>query len=417
MKRTLLSLFILTIACRSAMQTVETSTDPAKNLLIEVLNATPGLQPFIQGKDSLRIQIVYTKIDRDSKNQPHFTDYHFNVDPNSYFYPASTVKMPIAFLALEKLNALRDKGIDRNTTMVTDSSFNGEEVAYTLPSAKDSKASIAHYIKQIFLVSDNDAFNRLYEFLGQEYIYDQLRKKGLNNAVIRHRLAIIRSAEQNRHTNPVSFYDTAGNVLYDQPAQLSNAVFPQFNDKLGRGYYSGGKLVDQPFDFSLKNHIALTDLHQAMKAMLFPRSMNKDQRFNISEEDRQFVLRYMSSFPRESKYPYYDTAEYPDDYAKFLGRQILPNANIRIFSKSGWAYGFLTDVSYVIDLENKVEFMLSATILCNSDGIFNDDNYDFEKTGYPFMQALGKAVYQYELKRQRKHQPDLSAFKLDYTQE
>ncbi len=388
-----------------------------KNSLVEILNSTPELQPFIQNKDSLRLQIVYTKIERDSKNGPHFTDYTFNVNANQYFYPASTVKMPIAFLALQKLNELRANGIDRNATMVTDSSFAGEEIAYTVPSAKDSKASIAHFIKQIFLVSDNDAFNRLYEFLGQEYIYDQLREKGLNNSVIRHRLAIVRSAEQNRHTNPVSFYDTSGNVLYHQPAQTSNAKFPEFNDKLGIGYYSGGKLVSQPFDFSLKNHVSLADLHQTLKAMMFPEAMKKDQCFNISEDDRNFVLQWMSSFPRESKFPYYDSTEFPDDYVKFFAKRILPNSNIRIFNKPGWAYGFLSDVAYIVDFENKVEFMLSATILCNSDGIFNDDKYDFEKTGYPFMQILGQAVYQYELKRQRKHSPDLSGFKFDYTQE
>jgi hypothetical protein len=416
MKRTLVAIVVITIACTSAMQTTtETSADPAKNILLDILNGSPELQAFTGNKDSLNIQIIYTRIDRDSRNEPHFTDYIFNVDPKKYFYPASTVKMPVAFLALEKISELQDKGIDKYTTMITDSSFSGQEVAYTQPMAEDSKACVAHFVKQIFLVSDNEANNRLYELLGQEYLNDQLRKKGFNNSYIRHRLSSPLNPEQNRHTNAVSFVDTAGNILYDQPAQYSTAVFPAFNDKLGTGYLSGGKLVNEPFDFSLKNHVALADLHQVLRAMLFPGAVKKNQRFNVSEDDRNFLLKWMSSFPRESNYPYYDTTEYPDDYVKFLGRGILPNPNIRIFSKSGWAYGFLTDIAYVADFEHNVEFQLSATILCNGDGIFNDDKYEFETVGYPFMSALGKAVYRYELKRQRKLTPDLSGFRFDYS--
>lgn len=373
--------------------------------------------PFIQNKDSLNIQVIYTRIDRNAKNNPIFTDHTFNLENAKYFYPASTVKMPIAFLALEKLNQLRDKGIDRNTVMITDSSFSGQEVAYTQPLAQDSKGSIAHYVKQIFLVSDNDASNRLYEFLGQQNIYDQLKKKGFENTVIRHRLAVFLSPEQNKHTNPVSFCDTSGVTIYDQPAQYSNAVFPKFDIKTGKGYHSGGKLVNEPFDFSLKNNVSLTDLHNILRSMIFPLAVMPEQRFNISEDDRKFLLRWMSSYPKESKYPFYDTLEYPDTYTKFFGRSILPDSNIRIFSKAGWAYGYLTDVAYIVDLENNIEFMLSATILCNSDGIFNDDKYDFAKTGYPFMQRLGEIVYQYELKRKRKHNPDLSSFRFDYSHE
>jgi hypothetical protein len=323
--------------------------------------------------------------------------------------------MTAAFLALEKLQQLKAAGVDKYTTMVTDSSFTGEQVAYTQPQAMDSKASIAHYIKQIFLVSDNDAFNRLYEFLGQEYIYDQLRKKGYHHSIIRHRLAIILSQEQNRHTNPVRFFDTAGNLLHEQKEQYSKATFPVFDNKMGKGHHSKGKLVNEPFDFSLKNNVSLHDLHQQLRSVIFPGSVADQQRFDISNNDRQFLLRWMSSFPQESNYPYYDSVEYPDDYTKFLAREILPNPNLRIFSKAGWAYGFLTDVAYVVDLENNVEFMLSATILCNSDGIFNDDNYDFEKTGFPFMKLLGEIIYQHELKRERKYRPDLSAFRIDYS--
>ena len=87
------------------------------------------------------------------------------------------------------------------------------------------------------------------------------------------------------------------------------------------------------------------------------------------------------------------------------------DSNIRIFNKEGDAYGFLTDVSYFVDFKNNVEFFLSANIYCNSDGIFNDDQYDYETVGYPFLKNLGRVIYQYELKRNRKRIPDLSTFR------
>ena len=88
--------------------------------------------------------------------------------------------------------------------------------------------------------------------------------------------------------------------------------------------------------------------------------------------------------------------------------------NIRIFNKVGDAYGFLTDVAYIVDFEKKIEFMLSARIYCNADGILNDDAYDYETTGFPFMKQLGKMIYEYELARPRTVKPDLSAFKMIY---
>ena len=80
----------------------------------------------------------------------------------------------------------------------------------------------------------------------------------------------------------------------------------------------------------------------------------------------------------------------------------------------GWAYGFLTDVSYVIDVKNNIEFMLAATIYVNQDEILNDDKYEYETIGLPLLHEVGNLVYKYDLKRERKYQPDLSAFKLKY---
>jgi hypothetical protein len=131
------------------------------------------------------------------------------------------------------------------------------------------------------------------------------------------------------------------------------------------------------------------------------------------------VRKYMSMYPGESDFPRYPEPDYYPAYCKFLlygndkKAKMLPN--VRIFNKVGDAYGFLLDIAYVADFENKVEFMVSAVIYCNKDGILNDDRYDYEETGYPFMKYLGEDIYQYELNRKREHKPDLSTFMFNYS--
>ena len=58
--------------------------------------------------------------------------------------------------------------------------------------------------------------------------------------------------------------------------------------------------------------------------------------------------------------------------------------------------------------------MLSATIYCNEDQIFNDDKYETETIGMPFLTELGKTIYEYECTRKRKLQPNLGEFKFSY---
>jgi hypothetical protein len=89
-------------------------------------------------------------------------------------------------------------------------------------------------------------------------------------------------------------------------------------------------------------------------------------------------------------------------------------SHVRVFNKVGWAYGFMTDASYVVDFANKVEFMLTATLYVNSDGVLNDNLYEYKEIGWPFFYEVGQAVYQHELKRQRNVVPDLTRFQLRY---
>ncbi|MBS1934855.1 MAG: serine hydrolase [Bacteroidetes bacterium] len=366
----------------------------------------------------LKVQIIYTQIDRDENNKPSFHDYYFKVDTNDYFYPASSVKMPIAFLALQKLNELKLPGLNKRSSFITEKDYSGQTVTYNDPSAKDGRPTIAQYIKKIFLVSNNDAFNRLYEFLGQEYINERLHKMGYRDVQILHRLSVSLTEDENRHTNPVAFYDSSTKMLYQQPVQFSQIKFSGRNDSVGEKYYDGNNhLIDHAMDFSSKNRISLEDLHHILRSVIFPQSVPKYQRFNLAEDDYRFLYQYMSQYPPETTYPFYDSATTWDGISKFLfwgaEKGSLPK-NIRIFNKIGGAYGFLSDISYFVDFNKKIEFMLSAAIYCNSDGILNDDKYDYDSVGYPFMKNLGRVIYDYELKRKREHEPDLSAFKMSY---
>jgi hypothetical protein len=374
---------------------------------------------ILANSDSLRIQIIYTQIDRDEHdyNKPVFKDFYYHLNERNYFYPASTVKMPVAFLALKKLHELHLQGLDRNSTMITDSAYEGQSRVFNDPTSEDGRPSIGQYIKKIFLVSDNEAFNRLYEFLGQEYINKNLEELGCPEAEIRHRLQISLSLDENAHTNPVFFYDPSGKTIYCQGPVISRQPFSYRHDSVGQAFFQDGKLVNRPMDFSFKNRISLNSLHRILRSVIFPDAVIPANPFGLIPDDYRFLYQYMSEYPSESTNPSYDTFFNRDAYCKFLywgsdtGR--LPKT-IRIFNKVGDAYGFLTDICYFADFTNHVEFMLSATIYCNRDGVLNDDKYDYDSVGYPFLKKLGRLIYQQELKRKKSHIPDLSAFQLDY---
>lgn len=409
---TLLAGILILQACKTAKPVVAEK----ENFLEQLMAAHPSaFSQVLNNKDSLKVQVIYTRIDRDKNNQPHFTDYYFNVS-NNYFYPASTVKMPVAFLALEKLHQL---GIPRNATFITEKGYSGQTAVYNEPTSADGRPTAEHYIKKIFLVSDNDANNRLYEFLGQQYLHDQLSKKGYSDVQIVRRLSINMTEDEHRTTNPVSFRDNAGKIIYEQPLVKSSMPYIVRTDKIGKGYMSDDEVqIDEPMDFSRKNRIYLTDLHRILRSVIFPEAVKPEERFDLAESDYRFLYQYMSQLPSETKFPEYDTSEFYDSYCKYLmfgteKHKSLPK-QIRSFNKPGWSYGFLTDVAYIVDFDKNIEFMLSATIYCNSDGILNDDKYDYETVGLPFLTQLGKTIYEYELKRERKHQPDLSKFKVTY---
>lgn len=410
--------FLLFILISIVSIPVNAQEDLLQNLLESNRDSFAAI---LKNPEKFEVQIIYTQIDRDENNVPHFTEHSYQLDSEKYFYPASTVKMPAAFLALEKLNNLNIKGLDKNAVMKTGIDRDPQTKAEIDSTAENGLPSIEHYIKKIFLVSDNDAYNRLYEFLGQEYLNEALFRQDRKHSRIIHRLGPEGSPfswEDNRHTNPIEFYKKEG-LVYKQDELFSfNKNKLKLRDEVrGKAHINKkGELIEEPFDFSHKNFVALQDLQDILKTLIFPETVEVEFRYNLTEADYQFLYKAMSTFPNESDFPKYDK---PDHYCKFFlfgDKPVdfeIPD-NFRIFNKVGWAYGYLTDVAYIIDFENKIEFFLAANIHVNENETYNDGVYEYESIGLPFFANLGRVVYEYEQKRKREREPDLEQFRFEY---
>jgi len=372
-------------------------TDPFLEELLRK-HASPQLLHVLDNPDSFRYQLIYTKIDGRK-----FSNYYYRNDAQEYFNPASTAKLPVALLALEKVHELERYGIDKYSPMLTDSSYSGQLTVHTDSTAANGLPSIAQYVKRIFLISDNDAYNRLYEFLGQDYIHKRLWEMGYKDIRIPRRFMPL-TEDENRHTSQIRFLGRDGKVAYTQPAAASTVQF-DFSKEVfvGKGHWdSHDSLINTPMEFTRHNNLPLQDLQVLLQSVMFPASTPTAKNFRLTDDDLRLLHHYMSAYPSEETHPKYDTTEYFDSYTKFFffkaGRGRIP-PYIRSYNKPGWSYGFLTDAAYIVDSKNNVDFMLSGTIYVNRDGVLNDDKYEYDEVGYPFFKEVGEIIYQYELTR------------------
>lgn len=340
----------------------------------------PDIKRVVDNLDAYEVQIKYTQIDR-RNDSIIFTDYDFQVDEEQYFYPASTVKFPIAVLALERLN--RTDSLDRNTKYFIE----GDSI----------ESTFAQDVSQIFAVSDNLANNRMLELLGQDAINRNLKDKGIQPVRISHRLGY---HSKDLRTKPLIIYLNDSTAGITEPT-VNTAPEPLQLEKIkkGKGFYKDDILINEPFDFSLKNYYPITAQHEALKRVIFPEMFEAQERFDLSDEQHQFLLESMHTLPRHAGY---NSVEYYDGYCKFFmygdTKQAIPE-HIKIYNKVGFAYGTLTDCAYIVDDKNNVDFLLTATILVNKNGIFNDNVYEYDEIGIPFLAALGREIHTLEITR------------------
>lgn len=345
-----------------------------KNPIEKVLSSKkPKIKKVVDNLKTHEVQILFSEV-LEENGKTTFKDFSFQVDDINYFYPASSVKFPIAVLALEKL--------DKNPKLNLKTKFKvkGDTLITTLEDE----------INKLFAVSDNLAYSRLFEFLGQDYINNELKKKGITSR-ISHRFSVANPYDLK--TKEIYFYEN-DSLIYISKSTKSDSLKNLSLNKVskGKGYLKNDSLVKEPMDFSLKNYLPLTSLHTIMKQLLFPNSFKKSQRFNLSEESRGFIIQSMQNLPYELDY---DRKEYYDSYVKFFlfgdSKDPIPN-HIKIYNKVGYAYGYLTDCAYIINQKTNKKYIITATIHVNENQIFNDNKYEYETIGIPFLAELGRQL-------------------------
>jgi len=364
-------------------------------------------------------QVIYTQINRDSNNVAHLKRHYLYPPSTRYYYPASLVKLPLVALALEKIDSLNKiYGITKDTRLAVDSAYKCETVEYRDTTAKNKYPSIAHFIKQMLLVSDNYAYSRIYEFLGPKYINRRLHEMGYSDAMINQRFNVHCDSTANRHTNPFTFLTDDSAVLYKQPADSNMASIQNVAEHtiIGKGYREDAK-VKTARDFRRNNYMPFKNENDILLSIIFPNSFPVKNRFRLTDGDYTFLYTYMGMLPRESDYPHYDRKSYADNLKKYIYYGMTDTisdsaiGNIRSMNIVGRAYGFLADCTYMIDTTTHSEFCLSVLMYLNERNVLNDGKYEYKTIGLPFMSDLGHAVMEYENKRKKKHPADLNKFK------
>ena len=353
------TIFFLIIGCKSTKTPIDFAIKSPK----------PSISSVKKNLKDHQIQIKLTII-KDEETINH----EYNIDNEDYFYPASTVKLPIALLAIEKVN--ESKFITLDTPFKVENEI--------------EKSTLHDEILKMFIISDNKSFNRIFEFLGQDYINGKLKALGFDNTKIFHRLSVEDS--DNLETKKVFFF-TEKDSFFIQT--YNRKIDPHQMDGLKKGkkfYDTSGNLVKEAMDFSKKNRISIDDLHEMTAQIYLPENYSNKNSFKLDKEQRAFIWEAMSASPNKLGL---SIEKYPGNFVKFFVRgdekenDTIKNS-LKIYNKVGTAYGQITETAFIESDSNK--FILTATMYVNENDIINDDIYEYESVGIPFFASFAKEI-------------------------
>lgn len=332
-----------------------------------------------------KLKIILSQITTGEDGRKHINTWSFRDTVSEYFYPASMVKIPMAFNFMEFLND--NQVFNKNLSDILVNSSNGFK-----------ERNLHDDLKLMLSASDNNAFNRLYNLIGPKYININLLKKRYKNTYVVHRFE--QGSEKYQQTAlPVKVFSQSCDSIYSHPADSSTSILEHgLKDSLvGIAYYLNDSLIAKPKSFRYHNYVDIRDVHDMMISFFYPQFINNHRPFNISQAQRDTVLKFLQQSPLQPDFSEYaDISIFHPNFLKFIlyGRDKRVNyPGIEYYNKSAMAYGFIADCCYLKDKANDVEFFLTIYMYLNKDEILNDNKYEFDTIGVPFMRKFGELIY------------------------
>ena len=357
-----------------------------------------------------------------------------------YFYPASTIKLCVAVAALHLVHRVRVAHVP-DFELTTPLRFryarddDGSTRSFHEISRDDTNRSggvitLAHLIRNVFLVSSNGAHNLLLDFVGRStlrqflfahlgykhfrvYCYLQDSKFGPRPG---DRLVGVEASLASGAVG-LPFGDDLLNYVFDPRRPPDSPPAPLFSDySLGSSYVvsegdwdrenlleEAGGIVQRPKDMSRKNQASLIELQDFLIRVCRPDLFTEGRRrFGgsnkapdiLSFADRAWLTETMSRKTTESYNPdYREGGAYAEDWNKLFLPGVLKAMSgdaVRIANKLGQAYGFTLDNAMICDVETGRTFFLAACVYTNENGTLNDDVYQYD-LGESLLAALAEA--------------------------
>lgn len=340
-----------------------------------------------------RLQILVTEVDPGNPG-PRLLTHGYRVDAE-FFFAASAIKTFASVAALRKLAGLRDRGVGLDTPLALCGRAE-DRCDRTLDESNepDRTITLGHEIRKMHLISNNVAFNRLYDFVGHRELNEDMRAIGFDSLRIRHRMGEQHSL--GRVTPRVELRGPTGTVVVprrestlDDPATGAPGI------EVGVAHYGRGRVrIDGPRDFSRKNYVSMLDLHRLQLAILLPETPGLPA-LGLEPDHRAFLLTAMTQNPEDSENPRFSSPRLTGAHYKLMSRgiaRVVDPERIRYVNKPGRAYGFHIENAYVQDTSTGRAFFVTAGVYVNENGVINDDHYEYDAISRPFFKDLGEAL-------------------------
>lgn len=257
----------------------------------------------------------------------HYNSIYSDVNKNGiqdeqdegFFNPASTVKVGISAIVLEKLNLL-----DLNRK--TDYRVAGTNKWYSFESD----------LEEALVISSNEATNRLILFLGFDYLNKTIQSKGLSQFSV-NRLML----DKGTLTESPSF---------EIRNQDKTVVQPRLESSLEAGCFE--------IDEKIGNCASAENLAEILARIVQPHIFNDEENFKINEEDRAWLLETMGKTPRQLGF------DQEDEFCRFLQslNNLYPPGIKVLLSKCGvglFSHSFV-DTSFIETNEDEKYYTVVA---------------------------------------------------------